>query len=114
MVHGLPRNLLSALAWEGKMAVDERSRYELFAHLEVVLGRQHAVTLMEHLPPVGWADVATKQDVAHLDERLDLRLESFKNAVVIELTEKIDARFRVTIFSMLGALMAMAGLAFAR
>ncbi|MGB3411818.1 MAG: hypothetical protein WBA45_11525 [Microthrixaceae bacterium] len=31
------------------------------------LGDDEAETLMEHLPPLGWADVATKQDVQHLE-----------------------------------------------
>ena len=40
-----------------------------------MLGRQEADTLMELLPPVGWADVATKQDLAQLEERLSLRID---------------------------------------
>ena len=55
------------------MAVDERSRHELYRRLEEVLGPDAATTLIEHLPPVGWADVATKHDLAGLEERLDLR-----------------------------------------
>ncbi len=68
------------------MVVDERARHELFDRLEDVLGAEHAVTVMEHLPPVGWADVATKhdlsaeiglvrRDLAALEERLDLRID---------------------------------------
>lgn len=55
------------------MVVDERSRHELYRRLDEVLGEEAANTLIEHLPPVGWADVATKQDLAALEERLDLR-----------------------------------------
>ncbi|MGH9269248.1 MAG: hypothetical protein ACRD0D_13875 [Acidimicrobiales bacterium] len=48
------------------MAIDERSRHELHLQLEQVLGPEAATTLMEHLPPVGWADVATKRDLDQL------------------------------------------------
>lgn len=48
------------------MAIDERARHELHRKLEEVLGAEEAATLMAHLPPVGWADVATKQDLAQL------------------------------------------------
>ena len=45
------------------MALGERSRHEMYLKFEEVLGAQVANTLMEHLPPVGWADVATKRDL---------------------------------------------------
>ena len=45
------------------MTIDERSRHALYLRLEEVLGSDEAGTLMEHLPPVGWADVATRRDV---------------------------------------------------
>jgi len=45
------------------MAIDERARHRLFERLEAVLGTEEATILMEHLPPVGWADVATKRDL---------------------------------------------------
>ena len=46
------------------MAIAERSRHDLYVRLEAALGAQEATTLMEHLPPVGWADVSTRTDVA--------------------------------------------------
>ena len=47
------------------MAITEDRRHELHARLIEVLGQQRATTLMELLPPVGWADVATKRDLDH-------------------------------------------------
>ncbi len=48
------------------MAITEDARHQLYKRLEAVLGREEASVLMEHLPPVGWADVATKRDLDHL------------------------------------------------
>ena len=58
------------------MALDERARHELFLRLEAVLGPEPAETLMELMPPVGWADVATKRDLDALEQRIDLRFEA--------------------------------------
>lgn len=55
------------------MVVDDRSRHELYSRLEEVLGPDAATTLIEHLPPVGWADVATRHDLAGMEARMDLR-----------------------------------------
>ncbi len=59
------------------MVLDERSRHQLYLRLEETLGAEAASTLMEHLPPVGWADVATKRDIDQLrsEIRSDLRAE---------------------------------------
>jgi hypothetical protein len=58
------------------MALDERARHELFLRLEQVLGPEPAESLMEMMPPVGWADVATKRDLDALEQRIDLRFEA--------------------------------------
>src|SRR5687768_2534085 len=59
------------------MVIDERARYLLFQKLEERLGAEEAAILMAHLPPVGWADVATKHDLElglqQLESRMDLR-----------------------------------------
>lgn len=57
------------------MTIDERTRHQLYLRLEAVLGTEEATTLMEHLPPVGWADVTTKHDLDALESRIDLRFD---------------------------------------
>ena len=52
---------------ENDMPVDDRTRLNLHRKLEAVLGQQEADTLMSHLPPVTWHDVATKDDVRASD-----------------------------------------------
>jgi hypothetical protein len=52
------------------MPVDERSRHQLYRKLDEVMGREEATTLMELLPPTGWGDVATKQDMHEQIEAL--------------------------------------------
>lgn len=56
------------------MAITEESRHRMYQRLEEVLGREQAATLMEHLPPVGWADVATKRDLDVLEFKLEAAL----------------------------------------
>lgn len=60
------------------MTIDERKRHDLYQRFEDVLGNEHADTLMELLPPVGWADIATKTDVAALDTRVESRFETLE------------------------------------
>ena len=45
------------------MTITDETRFHLHRRLEAVLGPDEAATLMEHLPPVGWADVVTKRDL---------------------------------------------------
>ena len=53
----------------------EESRHHLYQRLVQVLGPAEAKALMEHLPPVGWADVATKRDLDALETRMDMRFD---------------------------------------
>ncbi|MHB1139911.1 MAG: coiled-coil domain-containing protein [Microthrixaceae bacterium] len=67
------------------MTISEAERHQLYQRLEAVLGREEANTLMEHLPPVGWADVATKADLEHLGQVMDLRLRDEANLLRLEM-----------------------------
>lgn len=60
------------------MVISEQDRHELHGSLEKALGRGPAGTLMSHLPPVGWADVATKHDLDVLTERLEGKMEALE------------------------------------
>lgn len=53
------------------MAITEAQRFELHAGLRKVMGDDVANTLMEQLPPSGWADVARKSDIDHLEKRIN-------------------------------------------
>ena len=53
------------------MSISEAQRFEMHSSLRKVMGDDVANTLMEHLPPMGWADVARKSDIDHLDKRID-------------------------------------------
>ena len=57
---------------------------------------------MAYLPPVGWADVVTKQD-------LDYRLEAMEGRLLSELA----ATTRTVVFSVIGTNLGVAGLALA-
>jgi hypothetical protein len=61
------------------VAITEENRHQLYLALEEVIGHEQATTLMEHLPPVGWADVATKRDVDALAAHMDLRFEALEH-----------------------------------
>lgn len=69
------------------MAVSEERRYQLHRRADEVLGADHAMTLMESLPPTGWGDVATRQYV-------DLRFDSLEARIDARF-EAVDSRFEV-------------------
>ena len=52
------------------MSITEASRFQLRTAIGQILSEEAADTLMELLPPVGWADVATKTDLQHLRDEL--------------------------------------------
>ena len=79
------------------MVLNERSRHQLYLRPEEALGPEAATTLMEHLPPVGWADVATKRDLDALEHRLDLRFVTLEERIDLRseaLEHKLMAAFR--------------------
>ena len=64
------------------MAIDERRRLELADAVKRTLGDEAGLTLMEMLPPVGWADVATKQDLDALRGEMNQRFEALEHKLM--------------------------------
>jgi hypothetical protein len=103
------------------LAIDERTRHQLFLRLEEILGDEDANTLMEHLPPVGWADVATKSDLADLERRVDLRFELSEERTMRAIHEmastlraEMNTQARLLFFAIIGSMLTLASLLLAR
>ncbi len=69
------------------MPVDDRTRLNLHRKLEAVLGHDEADTLMAHLPPVTWNDVATKADLDALGANL-------RHEVRAEISQAMERQIR--------------------
>ena len=52
------------------MTINEAQRFEMHRGLKRALGDEVANSLMEHLPPSGWDDVARTRDIDLLDRRM--------------------------------------------
>jgi hypothetical protein len=85
------------------MAVDERSRHQLFVKLEATLGSEEATTLMEHLPQVHHDEVVTK---AYLDMRLE--------AMEARILAKISQETRVVVFALVAVVVSISSVALFR
>jgi hypothetical protein len=79
--------------------MSEDKRLELYEAMKETFGVGPATTVMEAIPPVGWADVATKRD-----------LENFANQLRLEWTRDMAGLQRGLFFSMLAAMMTMTGI----
>ena len=81
------------------MATDERSRRALEQRLEEVLGDEHALTLMKHLPH---AEPATRPDLDALEERMNVKLEGLEERFDLKL-EALEHRLTASFHSELMA-----------
>lgn len=58
------------------MTIDERRRLALHEAARGTWGAEVAATFLEMLPPAGWGDVATRQQLVALEDRLLARMEA--------------------------------------
>jgi predicted nuclease with TOPRIM domain len=73
------------------MPVDDRSGLNLHQRLAEVMFAEEADTLMAHLPPVTWQDVATKQDLALFQREIAQQMAQETGALKLEIA-RLDVR----------------------
>lgn len=74
------------------MSVNETQRFEMYLEFRKLLGDDVTNTLMEHLPPEGWGDIARSRDLDRLSDRIthvDQRLFDHISHVETELGSRI-------------------------
>jgi hypothetical protein len=95
--------------------VDERSRLQLADAAKRAFGDDAGITLMEMLPPVGWADVATKQDLVLvqqdivlvrkdlelLESRLEARIERGTRQTIVTMASLMITGFVATVVAVI-------------
>ena len=75
------------------MTPSKAHRLQLYEELAKKFGDEPAMTLMESLPPVDWHELATKDDLAGLEGRVNARFEVVDarfDALRVELGARID------------------------
>ena len=93
--------------------LDERTRFEMYLGLEEKLGTDVADALMQHLPPVGWADVATKHDLAAVEQRLDLRFEGVEERMSLRIDSCIHSEVNRLLLFLFPTILTSIGIAVA-
>lgn len=87
------------------MTISEGQRFEMHLGLRKTLGDNVANSLMEHLPPSGWSDVARTADIDRIDARID-RLEARIDRLEADMKEGFQS-IRSSMRVMVGAFVAV-------
>jgi tetrahydromethanopterin S-methyltransferase subunit G len=74
---------------EGTVAVTDQARNQLYNHVRETWGEEVAATVMELLPPAGWADVARQVDMNLRFDAIDHRFNSIEHRF-----DSIEHRFQ--------------------
>ena len=78
------------------MSITEASRFQLRTAVGRIMDEEAADTLMELLPSVGWADVATKHDLTYMRTDMHREFEIMRADMHREF-EKVRLEFRADI-----------------
>ena len=67
----------------------------------LILSEEAADTLTELLPPVGWADVATKTDIQHLRDEMKADMRALQLTIEIAIEKRIHEQTKWLITTMI-------------
>lgn len=93
------------------MSITEASRFQLRTAIGQILSEEAADTLMELLPPVGWADVSTKTDLQHLRAELKADIQALQLSFETTLEKRLHEQtkwFNTTMIAMNAVTVAVA------
>ena len=65
------------------MSISEAQRFDMQVGLRQQLGDDVANSLMEHLPPSGWSDVARTRDIEFIDKRIGMLVKRLDIAISV-------------------------------
>ncbi len=93
------------------MSITEASRFQLRTAIGQILSEEAADTLMELLPLIGWADVATKTDLQHLRDELKADIQALQLSIETTLEKRLHEQtkwFNTTMIAMNAVTVAVA------
>ena len=94
------------------MATEDENRRELFDLLETSMGSRGAALLMTYLPPTGWTDLATRQDLAALGSELRGEIAQLRGEMA-ELRGEVRTQLPKLMAANIASMVGVAGLVLA-
>ena len=91
------------------MSVSESERHQVFQWFEEAMGPERAAVVMQMLPSVGWADLATRDDLRSLAVELRSEMAELRGEVHLALAQQT----RMIVLSVLASNATMLGLVMA-
>lgn len=92
------------------MAITEQDRIKLYHHFEEQMGQELATKMMDSLPPAGWGDIATKQDIEALRLATKEEFEHTRTVFKLEIetvTHRLGATMERALHLQTGAIAAL-------